>query len=107
MDALVQLYQVSIPYERERIFRPGKSVYTSQQQGGKFQFPTNGNVSLDTATTTNFFAPKEEEFQFPTNGNVSLDLYIIETNRPIVAKEKVSIPYERERIFRQRINWPS
>ena len=45
----------------------------------KFQFPTNGNVSLD--ATTIYIVSALVLFQFPTNGNVSLDLPTKRHNR--------------------------
>ena len=61
-----------------------------------FQFPTNGNVSSDTPEILRT-RPDQTVFQFPTNGNVSSDKL---RRRPIPYPFRVSIPYERERIFR-------
>ena len=64
----------------------------------KFQFPTNGNVSLDYHYSC-VDIEKANKFQFPTNGNVSLD-FLFKYFKSHGKEVKVSIPYERERIFR-------
>ena len=68
----------------------------------RFQFPTNGNVSLDTAakgrsemTPERYVSiPYEREriFRLETFDDAEFVMYL------------VSIPYERERIFRHRKN---
>ena len=91
---------VSIPYEREGIFRLGAEKINDAAPMARFNSLRTGRY-LQTKPISPTHPPHPRGFQFPTNGKVSSDCrnQLLWSGRP----DRVSIPYEREGIFRRAI----
>ena len=90
--------KVSIPFKRERTFRLVYGDSISVKTRIRFQFPSNGNAHSDRRPEPARWI-WEPKFQFPSNGNAHSDEGVL--NSQINLNAIVSIPFKRERTFRQ------